>query len=522
MKISKILRKWRVLVLIFALLISIISINYQFDTQGVIIKGVETNSTAALAGISPPSSNLAPTNYEKIISIDGKEITKIEDYTNIITQINNDQTFRIQTNKNLYVLLKTNTSSLGLNVDNVPNSNIKKGLELQGGTRVLLKPTTQVSDQDRDDLISILENRLNTYGLSDVKIKKADDLSGNKYISIEIAGATKAEVKDLVASQGKFEAKISNDIVFEGGKKDITFVCRNDGTCSGIRQCQESVNGQLCTFEFAITLSQDAADKHALITKDLDINVTSQGQKYLSKTLDLYLDDNLMDSLQISSDLKGKATTQIAISGPGIGKDQPEAVQDALKQMNKLQTILITGSLPFKLEIVKIDNISPTLGSQFVKNALLIGIIAILTVALIIFIRYRSLKFVIPVFITQISEVTLMLGFAALFKYNLDLAAIAGIIAAVGTGVDDQIVMIDEIRSKASEAYASSVRDRIKRAFFIIMTAWAVSVASMIPLLRAGAGLLTGFAFTTIVGISVGVFITRPAFAAIVEILMED
>ncbi|MBS3150008.1 hypothetical protein J4455_04965 [Candidatus Woesearchaeota archaeon] len=522
MKLNKILKKWRVIVLILALLISLISINYQFNTEGVIIKGVEFNSTASLAGIPTPSPNIAPTNYEKIIAVNGKEIKTLEDYTKLVTESPNNQALRIQTNKNSYAILKSNASSLGITVDNVPTSNIKKGLELQGGTRVLLKPESTITDQDREDLIQILENRLNTYGLSDIKIKKANDLSGNKYISVEIAGATKTEVKDLVASQGKFEAKIGDSIVFEGGKKDITFVCRNDGTCSGIRECQESSEGQVCIFEFAITLSADAAKKHAEITKDLDINISSQGTKYLSKTLDLYLDNNQVDSLQIGADLKGREATQIAISGPGIATTKEEASQNALKNMNKLQTILITGSLPFKLEIVKIDNISPTLGSQFVKNALLIGIIALIAVAITIFIRYRSLKIVIPVFITQISEIILLLGFASLFKYNLDLAAIAGIIAAVGTGVDDQIVMIDEIRAKGSESYASTVKERIKRAFFIIMSAWAVGVASMLPLLRAGAGLLTGFAFTTIVGISVGVFITRPAFASIVETLLEE
>ena len=42
------------------------------------------------------------------------------------------------------------------------------------------------------------------------------------------------------------------------------------------------------------------------------------------------------------------------------------------------------------------------------------------------------------------------------------------------------------------------------------------------PLLWAGAGLLKGFAVTTIIGISAGVFITRPAFAEIVKRVVKD
>ena len=44
----------------------------------------------------------------------------------------------------------------------------------------------------------------------------------------------------------------------------------------------------------------------------------------------------------------------------------------------------------------------------------------------------------------------------------------------------------------------------------------------MLPLLRAGAGLLTGFALTTIIGITAGVLITRPAYGAAVEVLLSD
>jgi preprotein translocase subunit SecD len=38
----------------------------------------------------------------------------------------------------------------------------------------------------------------------------------------------------------------------------------------------------------------------------------------------------------------------------------------------------------------------------------------------------------------------------------------------------------------------------------------------------AGAGLLKGFAITTIIGISVGVFITRPAFSEIVKKIVKE
>jgi len=518
MKLKNLL-KFRVLFLLFWILLSIIAINPKFNTSGVIIKGVEGNSTAALAGMTYDSS-VPPTKLERIITINNEEINNIQDYNNIITKINDSSVLRIKTDKREYIMLKT--PDLGISIGEVPKNNLKKGLDLQGGTRVVLQPEEELSDQETRDLIRIMESRLNVYGLSDIKLRQSKDLFGDNFIIAEVAGASKQEVQELIAGQGKFEAKIGNETVFIGGKRDITFVCREDGTCSGVRQCVQNENSLYqCQFEFTIKLSPEAAKRHSEITRNLDVNITRGTQGYLSKTLDLYLDNNLVDSLQISSSLKGREAVDIAISGPGIGTTKNDAIKDATKNMNKLQTILITGSLPVKLNIVKIDTISPSLGKAFSSNAIWVILGAIAAVAVIIFIRYRDLRISLPVILISSSEILIILGLAALIKYNLDLAAIAGILAAVGTGVDDQIVIADEI-IKGKKELVGSFKEKIKRAFFIIMVAWGTGVASMIPLFWAGAGLFTGFALTTIAGITIGVFITRPAFAAIVESLEEN
>ena len=211
----------------------------------------------------------------------------------------------------------------------------------------------------------------------------------------------------------------------------------------------------------------------------------------------------------------------VSISGSGGGVSQQEAMFNSLQNMKKLQTILVTGSLPVKMNIVKIDSISPVLGQEFIKNALIVGVVAVLAVAIIIFLRYRKWQVMMPIMATLVSEVVLLLGLAALIGWNLDIAAIAGIIIAVGTGVDHLIVITDEtIRGELS--VFTSWKERIKAAFFIIMAAYFTTIVAMVPLLFAGAGLLKGFALTTIFGVSIGVFIARPAFAATIEILLKD
>jgi len=572
-KIKKIFTNLRVIILLAVILFAVVAVNPHPFNKGVTIRNVILNSSASLAGIESPKPTASPMSKERIISINNKPINNVLDYYSFEASLKQNRTVSIKTDRGTYRLItkyKTETIvlnetinetithevdvteivngtkvnktinktevitvpktitkvyndsiDLGIRVYNAPTTNIRKGLDLQGGTRVLLEPEEKISTDEMEIVLSNIKQRLNVYGLSDIVVRTTADLSGNQYILIEIAGVNEEEVKELVARQGKFEAKIGDNIVFKGGN-DIPYICRS-ADCSGIDPntgCSQT-NGQwFCRFRFSISLSPEAAERQAELTENLDI-VTEGQQDYLNETLDLYLDNQHVDSLNIGAELKGRAITDIQISGSGMGTTEQAALFESLKNMKRLQTILITGSLPVKLNIVKTDAISPALGEKFVKNAFFIGFLAIVGVSLIVFLIYRRIEISLSIIITVIAEVILILGVAALIGWNIDIAAIAGIIIAIGSGVDDQIVISDELLRKEQQIFFNW-KQRIKNAFFIIMAAYFTTVVAMLPLMRAGAGLLKGFAITTIIGISVGVFITRPAFAAVVEILLKD
>ncbi|MCK5342518.1 MAG: hypothetical protein KAR20_03890, partial [Candidatus Heimdallarchaeota archaeon] len=349
---------------------------------------------------------------------------------------------------------------------------------------------------------------------SDVKFFKVKTSDNDNLMGVEIAGSSPDDLEELIAKQGKFEAKIGNDTVFIGGDRDVASVGR-DAQNARIEACDQNQDGSyFCRFSFSITLSADAAQRHADITDELTINGS-----YLSKKLDFFIDGQPTSSLNIGVGLKGSVTTQIAISGSGSGATHNEAIESAKLEMKKLQTILITGSLPYQLEIVKIDKISATLGETFTKQILLAGLFAIVAVSLLVFIRYRKIKVSFALVTVSLSEVLIILGVASLIGWNLDLPSIAGIIAAIGTGIDSQLIILDEARDKRE-----SITQRIKKALFIIATAFATTTVALLPLTgllgfmgigAASAGLLKGFAVTTIIGITTGVLISRPAFADI-------
>lgn len=572
-KIKKIFTNPRVIILIIFLLLSAVAINPQPFNKGIAIKNVITNSSASLAGITQTKPNLRPTARERILEINNKPIKNVKEYYDIVNELKPNQSMQIKTNKGLYRLttreefdiielnetitksiiekVKVNKTingtlqeveeeiqktiqvpktkriskgvDLGIRIAEAPQTNLRKGLDLQGGTRVLLQPEKMLTKYDLGTLIDTLKERLNVYGLSDLIITDATDLSGNQYILVEIAGASEEEIKNLVAREGKFEAKIGNDTVFRGGR-DITFVCRS-ANCAGIDPnaggCGPSGSAWACRFRFSISLSKEAAQRQADATKDLSVIKDQQGS-YLSEKLELFLDDKKVDELSIAADLKGQATTDIQISGSGIGSSEQESVFNSLNNMKRLQTVLITGSLPVKLNIVKIDTISPILGEEFVNNTLLIGLIAILSVSLVVFLKYKKFQVIVPMAVIMVSEVIMLLGVAALIGWNLDLAAIAGIIITIGTGINHQIIIADETLKGISQTKIFNWKERIKGAFSIIMGSYLTVVVAMIPLIFAGAGLLKGFAITTIIGASIGVFVSRPVYASLVEILLKE
>ncbi len=486
--------------LIIVLLLSIWLIGINFE-DGVVVRSIDKNSSFYDSGLR---------SGEIITQVDGNKVESKEDYSRVIGELDfskGERRLDITTKDNEYTVLTDEIPEI--TVEDVPRTKIKTGLDLRGGARALVQPDQKINDEQLNDLIAVSSNRFNVFGLRDVQIRGVRDLEGNRFMLVEVAGASPQDLENLISQQGKFEAKVGNETVFIGGENDIADVCRNDATCAGITACQQASEGYFCRYQFTLFLTEQAAKKHAEVTKDIPLD--SSGA-YLTEKLHLFVDENEVETLSIGASLKGQVTTEISIQGTGIGNTQEDALRNTRESMNRMQTILITGSLPYKLNIVKMDTISPTLGEQFTKLILLAGIASILVVSLIIFIRYRKVKASLALLLTSFSEIIIILGVAAMIKWNLDLPSIAGILATIGTGVDSQIIILDEAR----RGITMSVKEKMKRALFVVFAIYFTSLASLIPLYWAGAGLFKGFAITTIIGITAGVFISRPAFAEII------
>ena len=91
---------------------------------------------------------------------------------------------------------------------------VEQGLDLKGGSSIQLQLEHPVNDSTMKVVTSVLDKRLNLYGVSDVKVRS----SGDQMVIVEMAGKTPEEVERLIGNPGIFEAKIDNVTVLTGSE----------------------------------------------------------------------------------------------------------------------------------------------------------------------------------------------------------------------------------------------------------------------------------------------------------------
>ncbi len=516
-KIIDILKTPRVLVLLFFIIISLFAINYTFQSDGIVIDGVSPGMAAERAGISF-DSRASQRDHEKILAINSNDIKTQEDYYGILQSLTLPTNITLITNINrngyLIELLgnenQTAEDVIGMSVRDAPTSNIRLGIELEGGTRIIMKALNEnMTREEYDMLISTLQNRLDVYGASGTKVNKLEDaFSNDRFVLVESLSSNKNDIYELIQRQGEFQAVLANETVFTGNNILRVFPTGN------FQGCPRTGTGDfICTYAFSVEIDSQGADAFFNIARDLPIV-----NNYLSEKIYFYLDGNEITGLNVASSFKFNriTTPQITVSGNPMPTEQL-ALESARQEMRFLQAILSTQSLPSELEVMQSYSIESSRGEEFLRNSILIGIAAILLVAGTIAIIYRHIGLFVAVMIALISEILIIFGLAAFLKLSIDLAAIGGLIAAIGTGVDDQIIITNEYFRKRKNELTS--RKKIKAAFYIILISFFTTLAAMIPLYFAGLKILQGFAFMIIVGVTVGVLITRPAFGAMLRIM---
>ena len=450
---------------------------------------------------------------------------------------------------------------LGFVVDELKKSNLIFGIDIEGGSRVLLKPKGNFTKEILDETVGTLNIRINLYGLRDIRISPI----GSNIIQVEMGGVTTEEITNFLSKQGKFEGKLKQTIALKGGQGEMPFEDRTltiqkldgqvefdnkiYGTNSSFSiedvefKISNVTNETIVVFNtiftgkdivavfndpqnsfinpvqggyefvFAVQVSQEGANRFAKLTRNQPTRLLGV-ERYLEPKLVLFLDNEPVTELNIVASLAGHALTKPSIQG------FRESREGALDERLRLQSILKSGSLPVELEIIKTDVVTQTAGKNLLNSTLYVALGAALAVSIVIFFRYRDFKIALPMILISFSEILIILGLAAFTQvlskgggWVIDIPAIAGLIAIIGTGVNQLIIITDQMVQERE----INVRSRHKIAMTIIFNSAYIVIAAMLPLMIAGVGTLRGFAITTIIGVLIAILITRPAYMAILE-----
>ena len=375
--------------------------------------------------------------------------------------------------------------------------------------------------ETREEAISVLEGKVNQAGLSGSTVQEVATGTGEFFILVEVPGEDRQDVIDLIQERGEVRIDIyhqDDDGEYTTEREALT---RNDFQSIGTAS-QNDQSGP----HVPVTVRQDSAEEFQDLVVETGVAgpqgsqcTYEQDPQNTDPCLLLVVDGEVVNSFGMNPGLADSMR-----SGSWAQDSSFILTTNSFEEAQLISINLRAGALPAQLDVLggTTSFISPTQGENFRTNALIVGIMSVLTVAGVVFLRYREPKVALPMIVTAFSEVLILLGFAAYLGYPLDLAVLAGFIAVIGTGVDDLIIIADEVMSEGDVSSRKVFDSRFKKAFWVIGVAAATTIIAMSPLAVLSLGDLRGFAIFTILGVIVGVSITRPAYGDILRHLMTD
>lgn len=385
----------------------------------------------------------------------------------------------------LLVVLVTAVAVFGIGAFNLPGAfdddAISKGLDLVGGSSItyVAEPDENAENFDMatalDTVESMLRQRLDTLGYTEATIAKM----GTDRIRVEIPGIDDPEdaLKKL-GSTAKLEfLDSSGNVILEG--KDVKEAVANYGQTS-----ESSMGSQ---YYVSLTFNNSGRQKFADATEEM-AKLASSSKNYIDIELDGENISRASVSYRIDSD-------SCMISG-NFTKD--EAVY--------LAELISSGQLPVVLREIELRYVGPTLGSEALASSIRAGLIGTLIVMLFMILVYR-----LPGLVSAIALVSYISIFAVLiivFKVNLSLPGIAGIILTIGMAVDSNVVIYERIKEELNtgKSTRAAVKSGFGRAFSAILDSNVTTIIASVVLWYFGTGAVRGFAITLFIGVVVSLF----------------
>jgi preprotein translocase subunit SecD len=457
------------------------------------------------------------------------------------------------------------------------------GLDLQGGASVTLQPEGEFTQSALNQAVEIISQRVNALGVSEPEITRQGDnvvvnLPGvdDQQKALDIIGRQGELLLRPVLQAGTLNTDTSTTIpgsettVVDSSVVDTT-IAATEGGPGSVRSRGAATTIPAST-DTTVPASTDtttpAADASNIsISEDTtDPNVNSvllgqNGEAYLvgpagasgkvftSNAQAVINNGSWTVTVELRKGAEGEdlwnalttrcfnrdatcPTARIAIALDGNVISAP-TVQEAVftggnvqisgdfsqAEARDLAKILEFGAVPVKFSVATVQTVSPTLGKDSLRAAIISGLIGVLLVMAFFFVYYRMLTIVVVGgLVVSIGLLWSIIAFISRSNgLALTLSGVAGIIVSIGVTVDSYVVFFERIKDElhAGRTMRSSAQRSFTLAWRTILAADTVSFLGALILWWLTVGSVRGFAFflglSTLCDVIVAYFFTRPA-----------
>ncbi|MEG1446562.1 MAG: SecD/SecF family protein translocase subunit [Ruthenibacterium sp.] len=318
---------------------------------------------------------------------------------------------------------------------------IRFGIDIRGGVDVTFMPAEgyDATAEELQAAESVIQQRLVNLNITDSEVYtdenkdriivrfpwKEGETEFNPETAIEEIGATAVltfREGDSTDGEGKPTGVTAENIILQG--VDI------DDAMPAVDNSQESKSyGQ---YYVSLKLNASGKDKFAEATTRL---AETQGK------ISIWMDNTMISAPNVQNAITdGNAMIT-------LGAKDDAAREEAISLANKIRS----GALPFALKAESYSTISPSLGSNSLQAMVLAGIIAFILVACFMIFNYRLPGAIASIALLGQTATTLAFVsgyFAVLNSFTLTLPGIAGIILAIGMGVDANVITAERIKEE--------------------------------------------------------------------------
>lgn len=336
---------------------------------------------------------------------------------------------------------------------------IRLGIDIKGGVDATFEPADgeKANETQLKAATEIIKTRLATLGINDSEVYS--DKESNRIIvrfpwqAGEDNFDPKAAVKELGEMAKLTFRKGTDTTTNENGETVPSGTIVIEGTDiseadAGYQQMESNSNPEHVV---RLTLNPEGVSKFSAATAELAGSGTP---------ISIWM-DNVMIS---APSVKSAITDGVAYI---TGDFTSESAQKLADQING-------GALPFKMNTVSTNTISPTMGEGSLDAIMLAAAIAFACIALYMLVLYRLPGFVAVIALCgqvtgSIAAVTGWFGFMP--GSTLTIPGIAGIILAVGMGVDANIITGERIKEeiRSGKSLDSAIKIAYKKAFSAIL-----------------------------------------------------